>query len=87
MTTITTINAAGLEEIREFLIANHARPELFDGTDSAVRLNAWARDAEDSHEAGNGATIEIRAADSRHGRTQTYTVSPAGIITAELADE
>lgn len=80
MTTIATrtINASGLNEIKEFLAANHKK-----GGDHFTRdmLQAWAADAEFQMSEGNSPSIEIKSYDSIHGYTQEYTVSDAGIDT------
>lgn len=80
MTTIAsrTINTTGLNEIKEFLAANHKK-----GGDHFTRdmLQAWAADAEFQMSEGNSPSIEIKASDSIHGYTQEYTVSDAGIDT------
>lgn len=85
----TTINAAGIEEIRAFLLANHIKPELYEGTDSATMgmLRAWAAEAEFSLGEGNDAGIELKARDSIHGRTQTFTVSAVGVDSTEDEDD
>ena len=75
---VKTINAAGIKEIHEFLAENHKLGgEHFD----ISMLRAWAQSAESSLSEGNDASIEIKARDSVHGRTQTFTVSDAGITT------
>jgi len=80
---IKTINAAGLEEIRAFLRANHKTPELYEGTSKSTMdmLRAWAQHADFSLSEGNDAGIELKSWDSIYGRTQTFTVSAAGIDT------
>lgn len=71
-----TVNEQGLNEIKEFLAANHKR-----GGDHFDRdmLTAWAADAEFQLAEGNPATIEIKSFDSIHGRTQEFTISDAGL--------
>ena len=73
---LKTINTNGLKEIHVFLASNHKH-----GSDhfNDAMLRAWAVDAEFSLAEGNDASIEIKATDSIHGRTQTFTVSDAGI--------
>lgn len=85
----TSINAAGVEEIRAFLVANHNKPELYEGTDSTTMgmLRAWAQEAEFSLGEGNDAGIELKARDSIHGHTKTFTVSAAGVDSVEFDDE
>lgn len=81
--TIRTVNAAGIEEIRAFLLANHKRADLYTGATKTTMdmLRAWAADAEASLSDGNDASIEIKSWDSAHGHTQTFTVSDVGIDT------
>ena len=69
------INAHGLHEIKTFLAENHKNGANF--TDAMIR--AWADDAEFQLSEGNSASIEIRAWDSIHGRTQEFTVSDEGV--------
>ena len=83
--TTYTVNDRGLNEIKEFLADNHEK-----GGDHFDRdmLLAWAADAEFQLSEGNPATIEIKAWDSVHGRTQEFTISDAGLDaeTAEIED-
>ena len=83
--TPATINGEGIEEIRAFLVANHNKPGLYEGTDSLTMcmLRAWAREAELSLSEGNDAGIELKARDSIHGRAQTFTVGAAGVDLVE----
>ena len=76
-----TINQTGLNEIAAFLGEYHRL-----GRDHFTEsmLQAWAADAEFSLSEGNGAGIEIRAADTTTGRTETYTISDAGIDVEEV---
>ena len=76
--TAKFINDKGLQEIHAFLADNH---RLGGAHFTASMLRAWAADAEFSLSEGNDAGIEIRSFDSVHGRTQTFTVSDAGIDT------
>ena len=73
-----TINAFGIQEIHSFLAENH---KLGGDHFTAAMLRAWAADAEFSLSEGNDAGIELKSSDSVHGRTQTFTVSGAGIDT------
>ena len=74
--TIYSINEIGLNEIKEFLAANHKK-----GGDhfSQEMLLAWAADAEFQLREGNPASIEIRSFDCVHGRTVDYTISTDGL--------
>ncbi len=83
-----TVNEAGLEEIRAFLLENHKKPDLYVGTTRITMdmLRAWAADAEFQLGEGNPASIELKSWDSVHGRTQTFTVSAAGLHSEEHDD-
>ena len=70
------INTIGLKEIRAFLAENHKLGG--DHFDKSM-LRAWADEAEFSLSEGNDAGIELKAYESVHGVTQTFTVSDAGI--------
>jgi hypothetical protein len=69
-----TINEKGIDEIKGFLSTAH-KPQHFDED----MLNAWASAAEFQLGEGNGASIEISSFYSKSGRTETFTVSAAGI--------
>jgi len=71
-----TINSTGIAEIRDFLAARSNDPALYD---SQRALNAWADEAEESLDAGNGAHIELRGVHSVSGCPETFSVSDAGI--------
>ena len=80
-TTIKTINAAGLLEIRDFLGEFHKLGgDHF--TDSMIR--AWAADAQFQLAEGNPAAIEIRSYDSTTGATVSGEIRDAGIDCAEV---
>jgi hypothetical protein len=80
----TTINAAGIQEIKEFLQANHklcvADPDYFD----AEMLNAWAAKAEFQLGEGNSPSVEIKSYDSVSGATIEYTISDAGVDCSDV---
>lgn len=69
------VNEKGLDEIREFLRANHKKGGDF----TSDMIRAWADEAEFQIAEGNPATIEIRAQDCVHGRTMEYRISDAGL--------
>jgi hypothetical protein len=69
-----TVNENGMQQISEFLAANHKQ-----GSFSDEQIRAWAADAEFQLGEGNPPSIEIRSSDSVHGRTQEFTISDAGI--------
>lgn len=79
---IQTVNEIGLQEIKEFLAANHRKGDYF----SNDMLRAWAGDAEFQLGEGNPASIEIKAHDSIHGRTQEYYISKRGVDIQALDD-
>lgn len=74
--TTYTVNAAGLNEIKQFLAKNH---KLGGDHFNDDMIRAWAQDAEFQLGEGNPASIEIRATDSVHGYTQTYRISTEGL--------
>ena len=71
-----TINAIGLDEIHAFLAAYH---KLGGDHFTPSMLSAWAAEAEESFDNGNGMCFEIKSWDSATGRTEEFTVSDAGI--------
>lgn len=79
-----TVNEQGLNEIKEFLAANHKK-----GGDHFTRdmLRAWAADAEFQLAEGNPATIEIKSLDSVRGAAIEYTISDAGLDSEEVEIE
>ena len=78
-----TVNAAGIEEIRQFLKENHKQQEFTD-----EMLRAWAQEAEFQLGEGNPpATIEIRAHNCIHGYTMEYRISDAGLDATEHDDD
>lgn len=74
-----TINQTGIDEIKCFLSAAH-KPHFFDQS----MMNAWASAAEFQLGEGNPASIEISQHYSKSGRTETFTVSAAGIDAHEI---
>ena len=79
-TIIKTVNNQGIDEIRQFLADNHKKGDNF----TRDMLLAWANEAEFSLSEGNDAVIEIKSWDSIRGRTQTYTISAAGLDCVEI---
>jgi hypothetical protein len=79
-----SVNEQGLNEIKGFLSSHHKK-----GGDYFTRdmLYAWTTDAEFSLQKGNQAFIEIRAWDAVSGRTETFTISDAGIDCDEIEIE
>ena len=79
-----TVNARGIEEIRQFLKENHKKGDHF----TRDMLNAWAQEAEFQLGEGNPpATIEIRAHNCINGYTMEYRISDAGLDATEHDDE
>ena len=76
-----TINEKGIAEIKDFMSTSH-KAENFDQS----MLQAWASDAEFQLAEGNGACIEVSQFCSKSGRTETFTISDAG-IDAHAIDE
>ncbi|MBP3980885.1 hypothetical protein J8G26_09105 [Acidovorax sp. JG5] len=76
-----SVNAQGLNEIKEFLANNHKK-----GGDHFDRdmLLSWAADAEFQLSQGNSATIEIKSWDTLSGHTEEFTVSAAGIDAEQI---
>ena len=79
-TIIKTVNEKGLQEIREFLINNHIKAHNLD--DHMLRI--WGNFVNLNLSEDNNASIEIKSERSIHGRTQTYTISEAGLDCKEV---
>ena len=79
-----TVNAAGLAEIKEFLADKH---KLGGDHFTSDMLRAWAADAEFQRAEGNSATIEIKSRDALSGRTETCTITDAGLNAEIVLDE
>ena len=81
---IQSINANGLEQIRQFLLANAKNAERLQDANcpgTVEALQAWAREAEFQLGEGNPASIELKSYDSSYGWTQTFDISDEGIDT------
>ena len=79
-----------MEEIREFLVANHKNFVYYvDPNHPHCRqaLSAWANDAEYQLDIGNPPSIELKASDSLHGIVEEFTVSKIGITTVEIESD
>jgi hypothetical protein len=77
-----TVNDVGLQEIHDFLAENHKLgAEHF----TKQMLRAWAAEAEFQLSEGNDASIELKVWDSINRRTQTFTISDAG-LDAEIVE-
>ena len=77
-----TINENGIGQIKSFLQVAH-KPHVFDQN----MLHAWASAAEFQLGEGNPASIEISQHYSKSGRTETFTVSDAGIDAHQINDD
>ena len=82
---LKTVNENGIEQIRTFLAENHIICKN-GGVDYFTHDNllAWAEEEELSLSEGNNGGIELRAFESIHGRTQTFTISDAGLDCEEI---
>lgn len=70
------INQHGIEQIRQFLAAEHRH-----GPFTLDQLYAWAEQAEAQLEMGNPPTIELRAWEARRGYTLEYEIDQEGFDT------
>jgi hypothetical protein len=75
-----TINKNGSDQIKRFLSEYHKRGKYIDNQ----MINHWVQAAEYQLAEGNSASIEIRASDSRTGRTEIYTITMDGIDCEEV---
>jgi hypothetical protein len=80
---VARINRRGLEQIAEALGQHH---KLGRAHFTPAMLNAWARDAEASFEAGNGCAFEIRGADTITGVPIEVRITDDGYDVEELFD-
>lgn len=78
------VNEKGMQEIHSILAANH---KLGGDRFGTAELSAWAADVEHHLANGNGAYIEIRAADSISGHTEIHTLSDDSVEWAGEDDE
>lgn len=74
---IKIINKAGIDEIAEFLRANHKKGDKI--ANSICCLFYWVQEAEFQLSEGNPASIELKSWYSVYNYTQTFTVSSEGI--------
>ena len=81
---VAHINANGLNQIAEALGQYHKL-----GRDHFTQsmLNAWASDAEDHFNDGNGCHFEIRSFDSNSGAPVEVTITSEGYDVEEVNDE
>ena len=78
------INTNGLNQIRTALGLFH---KLGQDHFTATMLNAWAAEAEESFDNGNGMCIEIKSWDSTTGRAEVVTITAGGYDIETLDDE
>ena len=78
------INTNGLNQIAAALGFSH---KLGQEHFTANMLNAWAAEAEESFDSGNGMCFEIKSWDSSTGRTEVVTITTHGYDIEDLNDE
>lgn len=81
---VARINANGLEQIAAALGQHH---KLGRDHFTPAMLNAWASDAEDHFNDGNGCYLEIRSFDSSSGSPVEVTITAEGYEVEEVNDE
>lgn len=81
---VAHINANGLNQIAEALAQYHKL-----GRDHFTQsmLDAWASDAEDHFNDGNGCYFEIRSFDTNNGSPVEVTITAEGYDVVEVNDE
>jgi len=81
---VARINANGLQQIATALGMYH---KLGRDHFTPAMLNAWAADAEDHFNAGNGCYFEIRSFDTNSGSPVEVTITTEGYDVEEVNDE
>lgn len=81
---VAHINTNGLNQIAAALGLYH---KLGQDRFTAAMLNAWAAEAEESFDNGNGMCFEIKSWDSTSGRTELVTITANGYDIETLNDE
>ena len=81
---VARINANGLQQIATALGMYH---KLGRDHFTPAMLNAWAADAEDRFNAGNGCYFEIRSFDTNSGSPVEVTITTEGYDVEEVNDE
>lgn len=81
---VAHINTNGLNQIAAALGQFH---KLGQDHFTAPMLNAWAADAEESFDNGNGMCFEIKSWDSASGRPEVVTITADGYDVETLNDE
>ncbi len=80
---IYRVTDEGIEEIRQFLLANHKRPEE---ATTELALANWADEAVQYADAIGNAIVEIGEADSVHGQAVAFELKGASIEVFEIKD-
>ena len=81
---VAHINTNGLKQIAAALGLSH---KLGQDHFTAYMLQAWAAEAEESFDNGNGMCFEIKSWDSATGRTEVVTITADGFDIETLNDE
>jgi hypothetical protein len=81
---VAHINTNGINQIAAALGLSH---KLGQDHFTAAMLNAWAAEAEESFDNGNGMCFEIKSWDSATGRTEVVTITAEGYDIETLNDE
>lgn len=82
--TTTQINTAGLEALHTYLNANHKQFVATPITDS--QLYAWAAEAEQNANDGNGCYIELKAHEHISGHVTIFDMPANGFDVVALED-
>ncbi|MEA5098007.1 MAG: hypothetical protein VB032_05670 [Burkholderiaceae bacterium] len=81
---IYKVTDEGIEEIRQFMLANHKRPD--EATTERALAN-WAADAEQFADINERAIVEIPEADSIHGQAVAIELEGSCLEMFELDDQ
>ena len=81
---IARINVNGLNQIAEALGRHH---KLGRDHFTPSMLNAWAMDAEDNFNQGNGCYFEIRSFDTKSGAAMEVSITSEGYEVEDLNNE
>jgi hypothetical protein len=81
---VAHINTKGLTQIHHALALHHKL-----GADhfTPPMLSAWAKEAEDHFNNGNGCYFEIRSFDSNSGAPVEVVITPGGYEVADVNDD
>lgn len=81
---VAHINTNGINQIAAALGQFH---KLGQDHFTSTMLHAWAAEAEESFDNGNGMCFEIKSWDSATGRTEVVTISAEGFDVETLNDD